>query len=252
MRHEWDFSPGESLVAVRRRQAAGLASAFEGATPQVIVEQALALLGRRLAMVSSFGAESVALLHIVAEVNPHIPVLFVDTQMLFKETLDYQRTVAAELGLRDVRVVTVDPVISRLADPRDDLHKTAPDDCCHLRKTVPLDAALQGFDGWISGRKRYQTADRAAIPIFEVGSLGRMKVNPLAGWERGQAAAYIRKHGLPAHPLIVQGYKSIGCAPCTSPVAEGEDERSGRWRGSEKTECGIHFGPNGVTRTAHA
>lgn len=252
MRHEWDFAPGESLTEARRRRIDGLASAFEGAAPKVIVEQAAALLGRRLAMVTSFGAESVALLHVVAQVNPDMPVLFVDTQMLFDETLAYQREVAAELGLTDLRVVTVDPVIARLADPRGDLHTRAPDDCCHLRKTMPLDAALQGFDGWISGRKRHQTDDRAGMPVFEIGIHGRVKVNPLAGWERGAAAEYIRDHGLPRHPLIARGYKSIGCAPCTSPVAEGEDERAGRWRGSEKTECGIHFGPNGIIRPAHA
>ena len=218
----------------------------------MIVEQAVSQWGDRLAMVSSFGADSVSLLHIVAQVDPTLPVLFLDTELLFPETLEYQREVAERLGLSDVRVIKIDPVVTRLADPAGDLHQRAPDDCCHLRKTVPLDAALQGFDAWLTGRKRYQTDDRADMALFEAEATGRIKVNPLAQWERGAARAYIEAHGLPKHPLIASGYASVGCAPCTSPVKEGEDERAGRWRGMEKTECGIHFGPDGIVRRSAA
>ena len=251
MRHEWDFNPEEGRDATRKRLAADMSAAFDAASPEEILGQAVSLWGERLAMVSSFGAESVALLHMVAQVDKDLPVLFLNTEMLFDETLAYQRDVAEHLGLTDVRVVQVEGVIARLADPDGDLHERAPDDCCHLRKTQPLEAALQGFDAWITGRKRFQTDDRANMPVFEVEG-ARTKVNPVAGWARGEAAKYAKAHGLPKHPLIAQGYKSIGCAPCTSPVADGEDERAGRWRGKEKTECGIHFGPDGVVRHSAA
>ncbi len=202
----------------------------------------------RIAMVSSFGAESIALLHLVAKVDPATPVIFLDTEMLFPETLTYQMVVAKHLGLTDLRVIH--PANDNLLreDPYNDLHAAAPDACCDLRKTRPLAQALAGFDGWITGRKRYQSGARAELPLFETDQTGRLKLNPLADWKAGDAAAYIRQHDLPPHPMAAQGYPSIGCAPCTSKVAEGEDPRAGRWRGSDKTECGIHFANGRMVR----
>lgn len=203
-----------------------------------------ALLGKlkgKIAMVSSFGAESVALLHLVAKVDPATPVIMLDTEMLFPETLAYQADVARRLGLTDLRVIHPKPDDLRREDPNGDLHSIAPDDCCDLRKTRPLSQALAGFDGWITGRKRYQSGAREDLPLFETDQAGRLKLNPLADWGPRDAAAYIRQNDLPPHPLVAQGYPSIGCAPCTSKVAKGEDPRAGRWRGSDKTECGIHF-----------
>ena len=196
----------------------------------------------RVALVSSFGAESVVLLHMVSVVAPWTPVLFIDTRMLFPETLDYQRQLAERLDLRDIRVLRAGhPQIAR-DDPDGSLHQTDPDACCALRKTAPLDAALARFDGWITGRKRYQGGTRAALDFFEVeDATGRIKINPLAHWGRADVADYMAENRLPPHPLVARGYRSIGCAPCTTPVAQGEDERAGRWRGTEKTECGIHF-----------
>ena len=196
----------------------------------------------KITMVSSFGAESVALLHLVAVANPATPVLFLDTRLLFAETLAYQQEVAARLGLRDVRVLRTDAATLKARDPYGALRFSDPDACCTLRKTEPLDRALAQFDGWITGRKRYQSAGRANLEFFEHDTAtGRIKVNPLVHWRPRDVIAYIEENRLPKHPLVARGYPSIGCAPCTSRVAEGEDPRAGRWRGQHKDECGIHI-----------
>ncbi|MGL4310050.1 MAG: phosphoadenylyl-sulfate reductase [Paracoccaceae bacterium] len=195
----------------------------------------------RIALVSSFGAESVVLLHLVSVINPATPVLFVDTHMLFPETLAYQTEVAEKLGLLDLRIVRARPAALAAHDPDNLLHQTDTDACCALRKTEPLERALQGFDAWITGRKRFQGATRAALDFFEVETDSRMKINPLAHWGMEDIRDYMDNNRLPRHPLVAKGYPSIGCAPCTSPVKPGEDPRAGRWRGSAKEECGIHF-----------
>lgn len=194
----------------------------------------------RAALVSSFGADSAVLLHIVSEVDRDLPVIFLDTGRLFAETLEYRTRLTDLLGLTDVRTVTPDP--SRLAsnDPHRALWMTNPDLCCHIRKTEPLQRALQGFDAWFTGRKRFQNAQRSTLGLFEADG-ERIKVNPLASWSIVDLKAYAEKHGLPEHPLVAKGYPSIGCVPCTSRVAVGEDIRAGRWRGLDKTECGIHM-----------
>ncbi|MCA0848447.1 phosphoadenylyl-sulfate reductase [Salipiger thiooxidans] len=202
-----------------------------------------------IAMVSSFGAESVALLHLVALIDRKTPVLFIDTRLLFAETLAYQQDVAERLHLSDVRVIRTDEALLRDRDPNDDLRLTSTDACCALRKTIPLEQALAGFDGWITGRKRFQSSTRATLEFFELEEeTGRIKVNPLAHWAPEDVRAYMVENRLPKHPLVARGYPSIGCAPCTSPVAEGEDPRSGRWRGEEKIECGIHFANGRMVR----
>ncbi len=194
-----------------------------------------------VALVSSFGAESVVLLHMVSVIAPGTPVLFVDTLMLFQETLDYQRDVSRSLGLTDVRTIIAEQAVLDLEDPDGTLHQFNTDACCTVRKTVPLEKALGGFDAWITGRKRYQASTRATLDFFEVETPTRMKINPLAHWGREDLEEYMVENRLPRHPLVAKGYPSIGCAPCTSPVKPGEDPRAGRWRGSQKTECGIHF-----------
>ncbi|WP_299303080.1 phosphoadenylyl-sulfate reductase [uncultured Litoreibacter sp.] len=194
-----------------------------------------------VALVSSFGAESVVLLHMVAEIDPATPVIFLDTEMLFPETLTYQRELASTLGLTDIRVVTPDRAKVMERDVDGILHTFDTDACCSLRKTEPLERALQGFGGWITGRKRVQGGRRAQLPLYEKDETTRIKINPLAAWTPKMIADYMDKHDLPRHPLVARGFASIGCAPCTTKVAEGEDPRAGRWRGQEKTECGIHF-----------
>lgn len=203
----------------------------------------------RIALVSSFGAESVVLLHMLAMIDRTVPVLFIDTQMLFAETLDYQRQVAARLDLTDLRIIQAQPGQVAATDPDGQLHRSDPDACCALRKTEPLERALGGFDAWITGRKRFQASTRAALEFFEADTDGRLKVNPLAHWDKADVQDYMINNRLPRHPLVARGYPSIGCAPCTSPVKPGEDERAGRWRGAAKEECGIHFVNGKMVRT---
>lgn len=195
----------------------------------------------RVTLVSSFGAESVVLLHMVSLVAPGLPVLFIDTQMLFPETLAYQREVAGKLGLTNVQVISASQAEIAAHDPDGTLNKTNPDACCDFRKTVPLERVLSGYDAWITGRKRFQNGQRAALEFFEPEPPARLRVNPLAHWRPEDVQDYMIENRLPRHPLVAKGYPSIGCAPCTSPVAAGEDPRSGRWRGQDKSECGIHF-----------
>lgn len=196
----------------------------------------------KVALVSSFGAESVVLLHMVSEIDKSAPVIFLDTEMLFPETLTYQRKVAASLGLTGVRVITPDRDDVLAEDVDGLLHLADTDACCDLRKTRPLAEALKDFDGWITGRKQFQGGKRADLPLFEKDGR-KIKVNPLAKWSRQEVSAYIAEHDLPRHPLVAKGYPSVGCMPCTTRVSDHEDQRAGRWRNSKKTECGIHFAP---------
>ncbi len=194
-----------------------------------------------LALVSSFGAESAVLLHLVSRVDPGFPVVFLDTLKLFPETLAYRDALAARLGLTDVRSVQPAPRDLDRYDPDGGLWSIDADLCCHIRKTEPLERALAGFDGWLTGRKRFHGGNRAALPTIE-GDVptGRIKVNPLATWDSERLARHMGDHDLPRHPLVDDGYLSIGCVPCTRKVAAGEDVRAGRWAWLDKTECGIH------------
>jgi phosphoadenosine phosphosulfate reductase len=241
--------PLEAPLAPPGGRAAHLNRRYRHHGAVAVLERALSdpAVGRN-ALVSSFGAESVVLLHLVSVIDPSLPVLFIDTEMLFPETLAYQVEVAGRLGLTDVRRVVAAPAARALRDPGGRLHLSDPDACCALRKTEPLEAALADFDAWITGRKRFQGGARAALDFFETDPAGRIKVNPLAHWEKEDVADYMVENRLPRHPLVAKGYPSIGCAPCTTAVAEGEDERAGRWRGLEKTECGIHFENGRIVR----
>ena len=195
----------------------------------------------RIALVSSFGADAAALLHMVSRVDKATPVIFVDTGQHFPETLAYRDELCATLGLTNVisrRRPT--PRRSPQEDPEKFLFASDPDRCCDIRKVRPLAEAMEGYDAWITGRKGFQSATRATLPLFEAEG-ERVKVNPLVGWSATDVLDYIREAGLPRHPLVAKGFPSIGCLPCTSPVKPGEDERAGRWRGRGKTECGIHI-----------
>ncbi|MEO1748934.1 MAG: phosphoadenylyl-sulfate reductase, partial [Pseudomonadota bacterium] len=203
----------------------------------------------RVATVSSFGADSAVLLHLVTQVDRSTPVIFIDTRMLFQETLDYKAELIRFLGLTDVRTVSPDGQLIRDTDPWGSLHKTNPDACCAFRKTDVLAGALGGFDAWISGRKRHQSFSRSGLSHIENQVNGKTKLNPLADWSADDLKEYATAFDLPQHTLVNQGYPSIGCAPCTSKVKEGEDERSGRWRGMDKVECGIHFENGKIVRT---
>ena len=222
-----------------RLSAHELDAALRDAHPGEIIRTADELYGDRLALVSSFGAESAVLLHLVSQVTPAMPVLFLDTGMLFGQTLDYRRALAARLGLTGVRDLR--PHFEDLAtgDPNADLWQTDTDACCHIRKVLPLDRALGGFDAWLTGRKRFHGGARLRLPVVEQAE-GRIKFNPLANWGKGDLDAYVARHDLPPHPLVAAGFPSVGCWPCTQPADDGDSVRAGRWAGSQKTECGIH------------
>lgn len=191
------------------------------------------------AVVSSFGTESAVLLHLIAQADPTTPVVFVDTLKMFPETLAYRDTLLVAFGLSDSRTVTPDPAVLAAKDEQGLRWSYDPDGCCEIRKVEPLRRAKAGLDSWISGRKAFQSQTRQNIARFEVED-GRLKVNPLGDWVKADLDAYFAEHDLPRHPLEAEGYPSIGCQPCTSKVLPGEDPRAGRWRGWDKTECGIH------------
>jgi len=220
--------------------AARLDAELRHAHPATVLEAAVEAFGDKLALVSSFGAESAVLLHLASRVKPDIPVLFLDTGMLFGQTLDYRRQLAATLGLTGVRDLRPAYQDLAVADPEAKLWQTDTDACCHVRKVLPLDRAIAEFDAWITGRKRFHGGDRLSLPVVEQAD-HQVKFNPLANWGKAELDDYAARHDLPAHPLVAQGFPSIGCWPCTQPVEEGEDVRAGRWKGSEKTECGIHL-----------
>ena len=198
----------------------------------------------QIAVVSSFGAESAVLLHMVSEIDRAVPVIFLDTGKLFAETLEYRDELVCQLGLTDVRSVVPSAVALRREDADGLLHKTSTDLCCDLRKTRPLAAALQGFSAVISGRKRFHGGERQNLQAVSLAD-GRLKAEPLASFSGLDIANYMHSHDLPPHPLVEAGYRSIGCAPCTSKGGTLEDPRAGRWAGQEKTECGIHWTADG-------
>ncbi|MDP3905754.1 phosphoadenylyl-sulfate reductase [Novosphingobium sp.] len=225
-------------------QADALNARFAGvSTHEMLAELLREGLAGRIAAVSSFGAESAVLLHLLASVDRAVPVLFLDTGKHFPETLAYRDELAARIGLTNLINLTPDADLLAKRDETGLRWSYDPDGCCEIRKVAPLAAALVGFDSSFTGRKGFQSKTRAGLARFEIDTTdaaGRLKVNPLADWSADQIEAYFTATGLPAHPLVEQGYPSIGCSPCTTRVAPGEDPRSGRWKGWDKTECGIH------------
>jgi phosphoadenosine phosphosulfate reductase len=226
-----------------RAMAAEAAEQLDGKPAQRILAWAAAVVPR-FAVTSSFGAESAVLLHMLSTVAPEVPVLFLDTDFHFSETIDYRRRLARELGLTvlDVRAALSPAQQDRRFGPR--LFDRDPDVCCGLRKTEPLRRALTNYDGWATGVRRVQTPERAATPVVEArrhDDRWLVKVAPLAGWDDVDVVTYQQRHDLPFHPLVNAGYRSIGCQPCTKPVADGEDPRAGRWSAFAKTECGLHL-----------
>ena len=228
----------DTAPAFTAADAARLNARYAGVDTQTMLADLLGgELKGRVAAVSSFGAESAVLLDMVAKVDRDVPVIFVNTQKIFGETLQYRDELSERLGFTDLRVFRPDPYLLAQKDGTSLRWSYDPDGCCDLRKVEPLRRALAPFDAWISGRKG--SGARAGLPRFEIDD-GRLKINPLADWSKPQLDLYFETEKLPRHPLEAQGYPSIGCVPCTSQVQPGEDPRSGRWRGWDKTECGIH------------
>ncbi len=230
----------DTSPAFTREDAAAMERRFAGVgTGDMLGELLTGELKGRVAAVSSFGAESAVLLHLISQIDRDIPVIFLNTQKIFGETLAYRDELSERLGLTDLRVFRPDPHLLASKDATGLRWSYDPDGCCDLRKVQPLRRALAPFDAWISGRKGFQAGTRTLMPRFEEDE-GRLKLNPLADWDKPRLEAWFAEHKLPRHPLEAEGYPSIGCAPCTSKVQPGEDPRAGRWRGWEKVECGIH------------
>ena len=219
--------------------AARLQSRFGDSEPIHVLAAALGVFDNKLALVSSFGAESAVLLHLAAQIDPSIDVIFINTGKIFGETKRYRDKLAQVLKLENVITHGPDEASVRAQDSRGDLWLKDPDSCCVLRKVEPLNDVLQPYDAWITGRKRSQTLERKELQHFEWDGV-HIKVNPLAGWKPEQVQSYIEEHNLPQHILKADGFLSIGCMPCTERVDSDEDSRSGRWRGRDKQECGIH------------
>ena len=222
-------------------EAASLDALYGHLPPAEIIARAVELFGAGdIAAVSSFGADSAVLLHMIARIDRSLPIVFLDTGKHFGETLDYRDALAADLGLTDIRIITPEEAALNRDDPDGKLHLTNTDACCAIRKVEPMARGVAPFSAWFTGRKRFQAASRSSLPAFEaVGT--RIRINPLARWTTSDLASYMRKHQLRENPLVAYGYLSIGCFPCTQPVQAGEDARSGRWAGHAKTECGIHL-----------
>lgn len=234
-----DLSLAPQAIEANDR-AAQLSRALENASPAEIIAAAVTAVGRdKVALVSSFGTESAALLKVMSDVDPAIPVVFLDTGWLFEETLAYRDTLIATLGLKDVRSIKPLDADLQRDDPERELWFSNPDQCCFIRKVEPLKRALAPFDAWINGRKQFQGGLRAEIPVVETDG-ARLKFNPFAKVSREDIAAIYATAKLPPHPLAASGFLSVGCMPCTTRGFAGEDERAGRWRGRGKTECGIH------------
>ena len=214
---------------------------FEGAAPHEILAWAWDSFKSAIASTSSFQTQSLPLLHIISQVAPEMPIFFLDTGFHFPETLTFRDQLTERLGLN---IVTLKPEAGHDGFKRryGDLYRHDPDLCCYINKVEPLKRAQKGIKAWVAGIRRDQTPARRNIPIVSMQADGLYKICPLANWTSRDIFQYIHDHDLPDHPLLSQGYLSIGCAPCTRPVSAGEAERSGRWSGFDKTECGLHVG----------
>ena len=203
----------------------------------------------RIALISSFGADSVILLHLISKIDTSIPVLFLDTKKHFAETLSYVDTIKKRLHLTNIRFITPDLNLIHKTDTLGDLWNKQPDRCCWIRKVLPLRQELQKneFDALITGRRRYQTIDRSDLQTIEQHEDGIMRINPLAHWTDSMVDNFLSEHNLPIHPLRDNGYLSIGCFPCTKKLdTPNQNRRAGRWahtktREEKKNECGIHL-----------
>jgi phosphoadenosine phosphosulfate reductase len=236
-------------LSEQAKQARALSEAFETTRSLYILEAAIKdLFAGQIALSSSFGADSAVLLHMVAQIDPDLPVLFLDTQRHFMQTEQYRDDLVERLKLTNLKIVRPDEDEARAEDADNRLYARSTDACCDLRKVRPLERALRPYAAWISGRKRHQAATRAALPVVEFDAT-HYKVNPLARWSQDDIEAYFKLHALPEHPLVEQGYGSIGCWPCTQPSHDPDNLRAGRWAGLDKIECGIHrpiFGGDGI------
>ena len=254
--HDRDVTP-KAVTELSVTALAALNARFETASPREIVEWAVSHVAHdvthpsthRLALTVSFGGGGLVLAYLLSQIDRTIPVIFLDTGFHFPETLEFKQRIVERY---DLNLVEMHPA----SDPGP-LYETDPDQCCHIRKVEPMQRALQGYDVWISAVRRDQSDTRRAVDTLEyqlVNGRPVLKVYPLVRWSGKDVWRYLYEHDIPHHPLLDQGYTSIGCWPCTRATVAGEDERAGRWSGRAKTECGLHaFGshdPSASTATS--
>jgi phosphoadenosine phosphosulfate reductase len=214
---------------------------LEGAPPQRVLRWAVAEFHPRLTMATAFGAEGCCLIHMLAEIEPAVRVFNLDTGYQFPETLELRERIKERYGIEVEMVRPELSVAEYEARHGGPLYQRRPEQCCHDRKIVPLRRALTGYDAWVTAIRGDQTAHRALAQVVQWDAkFGLVKVNPLLSWTRREVWAFITAHDVPYNPLYDHGYPSIGCWPCTEPVAEGLDERAGRWAGTGRKECGLH------------
>lgn len=215
--------------------------ALEGKSPQAILRWAVAEFHPRLTMATAFGAEGCCIIHMLAEIEPHVRVFNLETGYQFPETLDLRERIKERYGIEVEYVRPELPVAEYEAEHGGPLYTIRPDQCCHDRKVIPLRQAVFGYDAWISAIRRDQTAHRAVAGVVQWDAkFDLVKVNPLLTWTKKDVWSFITTHNVPYNPLHDQNYPSIGCWPCTRPITEGEDDRAGRWYGTLKKECGLH------------
>jgi phosphoadenosine phosphosulfate reductase len=225
-----------------RETARQLDASMAGKSAEAVLETAIKhLFPGQIAVLSSFGTEAAVVLHLAAQIDRSVPILFLETGKHFTETLMYRDILIDRFGFTDAREIKPDPADLVAKDPNGDLWKSNPDACCAIRKVKPLQRAMEPFAAQVTGRKRFQASTRKSIPLFEASADGKIKVNPLAHWTPEMVQDAFKRFKLPQHPLFDEGYASIGCAPCTRRIEVGEDARAGRWAGLDKTECGIHL-----------
>ena len=218
-----------------------LNSKFADGEPRSILEHSiLNLFKNKIAYVCSFGSESAIILHLISKISKDIPIIILNTHFLFKETIEYKNELLKLLGLRNYREVFPDDKLLKKLDSNNDLWKTEADKCCNLRKVLPLEKSLTNFEAWISGRKSYHLGERQNLKAFEIIN-NKIVVNPLFKSSRDFVENYFSLNELPKHPLVAEGYLSIGCKHCTIKTKNIRDLREGRWSDKTKTECGIHL-----------
>ena len=210
-------------------------------SPQQILQWAVARFHPRLTMATAFGAEGCCLIHMLADIEPGVRIFNLETGYQFKETLETRERIKKRYGI-EVEYVRPELTVEEYeAEHGGPLYNSFSDQCCHDRKSIPLRRAVEGYDAWISAIRKDQTKDRAKAAVVQWDAkFNLVKINPLLYWTKKDVWSFIAKNDVPYNPLHDQGYPSIGCWPCTRPIAEGEDDRAGRWYGTVKKECGLH------------
>jgi phosphoadenosine phosphosulfate reductase len=228
-------------VAFSQDHIAAAAAQLAHESPQTILRWSVETFHPRLTMATAFGAEGCCLIHMLAEIEPGVRIFNLETGYQFPETLELRERIRERYGIRVEYIRPELEVAEYEAEHGGPLYEMRPDQCCHDRKILPLRQAVVGYDAWISAIRKDQTDERAQAAVVQWDAkFGLVKVNPLLNWTKREVWGFILKHGVPYNPLHDKNYPSIGCWPCTRPVADGDEERAGRWAGKVKKECGLH------------